>query len=324
MRILLLTIFLLAAKIVLAQTNNFPADGNAGIGTLTPLERLSIFGGHSNSRIGLHYVHGQADRDADLLIWASEPGLTYSGVGIGNNVTVNNGFSRLNLFKGGSYIRLLDQEIKLNIIKLDGSDISALSINANGNMGLGTQAPVAKLDVNGSINLLNGHNLTWGGSYGPGIPTIASVIGGGINFYPAGTISGVSMQVNHSGNVLIGKTTQNNIGYKLDVYGKVRASEIVVNTTGADFVFEDSYLLRPLDNLEEFINKHKHLPEIASAKTMTEDGVGLGELQTKLLQKVEELTLYIIEQHKILKGYKQVQEQLQREIFALKENNKSH
>ncbi|HEX3007802.1 MAG TPA: hypothetical protein VHO90_09330, partial [Bacteroidales bacterium] len=97
------------------------------------------------------------------------------------------------------------------------------------------------------------------------------------------------------GNVLIGKNTQTNTSYKLDVAGKIRADEIVVNTTGADFVFEPTYNLRSLPELETFIKQNKHLPEIAPAKEMQENGVSAGEMQAKLLQKIEELTLYVIE-----------------------------
>lgn len=104
-----------------------------------------------------------------------------------------------------------------------------------------------------------------------------------------------ALTVLKNGNVLIDKATQVNSTYKLDVNGKMRALEIVVNTTGADFVFEKDYELMPLNVLEQKIKADKHLPEIASAAEMQENGVGLGELNIKLLQKTEELTLYIIE-----------------------------
>lgn len=107
-----------------------------------------------------------------------------------------------------------------------------------------------------------------------------------------------ALTVLKNGNVLIDKATQVNSTYKLDVNGKMRALEIVVNTTGADFVFEKDYELMPLNVLEQKIKADKHLPEIASAAEMQENGVGLGELNIKLLQKTEELTLYIIELNK--------------------------
>ena len=93
----------------------------------------------------------------------------------------------------------------------------------------------------------------------------------------------------------VGIGTQNP-QYKLDVKGGIRAQEVVVETTGADFVFADDYQLRPLSEVEAFITENKHLPEIQSAQEMQENGVSVSELQTKLLQKIEELTLYILQQ----------------------------
>ena len=95
--------------------------------------------------------------------------------------------------------------------------------------------------------------------------------------------------------------------YLLDVKGSIgaktitvdsilRAEEIIVETTGADFVFAEDYCLRPLSEVKEFIKENKHLPEIQSAQEMQEDGVSVSVIQTQLLQKIEELTLYIIQQ----------------------------
>lgn len=83
--------------------------------------------------------------------------------------------------------------------------------------------------------------------------------------------------------------------YKLNIGGNVRANEVVVNTSGADFVFDKSYDLLPLSELEKYVNDNKHLPEIPAAEEMQQNGLGVGEAQTKLLQKIEELTLYVIQ-----------------------------
>lgn len=114
-----------------------------------------------------------------------------------------------------------------------------------------------------------------------------------------GTSNVPRLTVRENGNVLIGKTSQTNSDYKLDVDGSVRANEVKVTTTaGADFVFEENYKLPSLVETEKFIKQNKHLPEIAPASQMVKEGINLGEMNIKLLQKIEELTLHLIEQNK--------------------------
>ncbi|HTF03231.1 MAG TPA: hypothetical protein VK826_04365, partial [Bacteroidia bacterium] len=86
------------------------------------------------------------------------------------------------------------------------------------------------------------------------------------------------------------------------VCGTIRAKEVRVNTTGCDFVFEPNYKLMSIDSLGTFVQKEKHLPGIPTAKEMEGDqGVALGELNTLYLQKIEELTLYVIELNERIK-----------------------
>ena len=91
--------------------------------------------------------------------------------------------------------------------------------------------------------------------------------------------------------------------YKLDVDGTIHARELLVDLQdgGADFVFDENYPLRSLDEVSGFIQANKHLPEIPSAADMVNNGLDMGEFQIKLLQKIEELTLYVIEQNRQLK-----------------------
>ena len=96
----------------------------------------------------------------------------------------------------------------------------------------------------------------------------------------------------------IGIGTDSNSDYRLNVAGKIRADEIVVNTIGADYVFSADYQLQSLDQVSSYIKKHDHLPGIPSATEMQENGVGMAEMQTKLLAKIEELTLYLIDMKK--------------------------
>ncbi len=101
------------------------------------------------------------------------------------------------------------------------------------------------------------------------------------------------------GNVMIGSGAPAN-GYKLSVDGKIIAEEIKVqlNASWPDYVFEKKYPLKSISNLESYINANKHLPNIPSAKEMEKDGITVGDMQTRMMEKIEELTLYIIDLQK--------------------------
>lgn len=82
----------------------------------------------------------------------------------------------------------------------------------------------------------------------------------------------------------------------LSIYGALGAQEVVVSLSGgADYVFDPGYKLKSLSEISEYIKENRHLPEIPSAKETGEKGVNLGEMQTKLLAKIEELTLHMIQ-----------------------------
>ncbi|MCB0281779.1 MAG: hypothetical protein H6627_06290 [Calditrichae bacterium] len=107
----------------------------------------------------------------------------------------------------------------------------------------------------------------------------------------------ISNNLYRFGNVAIG--TNNPGDFKLAVEGKIGAREIIVqNEDWADFVFDEQYELMPLLKVEEFYKLNKHLPGIPDAVNVKEHGVNVGEMQTKLLQKVEELTLYMVQLQK--------------------------
>jgi hypothetical protein len=85
----------------------------------------------------------------------------------------------------------------------------------------------------------------------------------------------------------------------LTVNGTIHAKEVKVSLDGlADYVFHPTYKLMPLPEVEQYIKTNSHLPEIPSASEVSKNGMSMGEMQNKLLQKVEELTLYAIEQEK--------------------------
>jgi hypothetical protein len=109
-----------------------------------------------------------------------------------------------------------------------------------------------------------------------------------------------AMRIGSNGNVAIGTTDPK--GHKLAVAGSIIAEKIKVKTYAnwPDFVFNADYKLPSLQQLEAFIIANKHLPEIPSANDIAENGHDLGEMNKKLLQKVEELTLYVIDLQKQL------------------------
>ncbi len=86
--------------------------------------------------------------------------------------------------------------------------------------------------------------------------------------------------------------------YRLAVEGKVIAREFKATQTPAwpDYVFLDSYPLRSIESVHRFVQKNNHLPEVPSAKEVSENGIELSEMTAILLKKVEELTLYVIQQ----------------------------
>src|SRR5690606_11154189 len=101
----------------------------------------------------------------------------------------------------------------------------------------------------------------------------------------------------------------------LSVKGMIRSSEIKVDTgPWPDYVFEDNYQLPDLKDTESFIKINKHLPEIPPAKEVSKNGILLGEMNMKLLKKVEELTLHLIAEHKekeeMKKGIEALEEKL--------------
>lgn len=95
--------------------------------------------------------------------------------------------------------------------------------------------------------------------------------------------------------------------HMLAVNGSINAKEILVTETvpGSDYVFESDYSLMPLHELESFVKERKHLPEVMSANEFAENGYNLGEMDDVLLRKVEELTLYIIQQQKEIDDLKE-------------------
>ncbi len=121
-----------------------------------------------------------------------------------------------------------------------------------------------------------------------------------------------------SGGVSIGTTTIPT-GVLLAVDGKVLCEEMEVQLSGdwPDYVFDDSYALMPLSQLEQAVEEHGHLPGIPSAADVAKDGVNVGKMQAQLLEKVEELTLYMIQMNKQMERVENENSELKARLAAL-------
>lgn len=118
--------------------------------------------------------------------------------------------------------------------------------------------------------------------------------------------------------ILVGTTNESqDANAKVIVDGKIVCEEIEAKGVAADFVFNKGYKLRSLSEVESFINNNKHLPDVPNAET-TKKGVNLGDFSELLLQKVEELTLYVIEQNKSIELLKRENEVMKKTLTELK------
>ncbi|OFY50718.1 MAG: hypothetical protein A2W85_14025 [Bacteroidetes bacterium GWF2_41_31] len=134
--------------------------------------------------------------------------------------------------------------------------------------------------------------------------------------------SGINDIYFNKGKVGIG--TINTTDYALAVKGKIITDEVMVRHSSlwSDFVFGTSFVLKPLAEVEQYINDNKHLPDVPSAKEVSENGYGVSEMNAILLQKIEELTLYIIDQEKRLQKQEEILEQQQEFFNSLNTNSK--
>ncbi|UGU17922.1 hypothetical protein LS482_08580 [Sinomicrobium kalidii] len=127
-----------------------------------------------------------------------------------------------------------------------------------------------------------------------------------------------SFFLGYNGNAGIGTTSPD---AKLAVNGVVHSKEVKVDLNGwSDFVFKEDYNLPTLEEVEQHIQEKGYLKDIPSAKEVKENGIFLGDMDAKLLQKIEELTLYTIQQQKMIKTQGQMIRELKNEIQQLKNN----
>ena len=135
-----------------------------------------------------------------------------------------------------------------------------------------------------------------------------------------GTNSIERLRIEANGNVGIGTANISDITYKLYVEGSIRTRKVRVDqSTWADHVFHPSYQLPSLREVEAFIKKHQHLPDVPSAEEVQANGLDLGDNQAVLLKKIEELMLYTIEQNKVQEKQEQMIEKLNKKLEDLQQ-----
>lgn len=275
--------------------------GNVGIGTANPQGTLDLGDGTGGKSIVWGGPNGLAGHYASIGTMYSSASLV-SGVGIKLNPSSNillysftgtiGVAGTLHDLQGDTYFFNQPSGSKTKDATFDWSTNSKMVIKSTGNVGIGTTTPETTLDVKGIIRSDGVNNALYLRN------TFTSVIRNPITTERcmAFETNVEAMRILGNGNVGIGVT---NPQYKLAVEGTIAAREVkVTSETWSDFVFYSNYKLRTLGEVEQFIKINSHLPEIPTEKEVKENGISLGEMNAKLLQKVEELTLYLIEQQK--------------------------
>ncbi|MBS1566519.1 MAG: hypothetical protein JST39_19195, partial [Bacteroidetes bacterium] len=263
-----------------AEAGMFSESGNLVLGSNADAGyKLQVLGGHSlfnnsilfdDGRFGPpnlvarffagRAIYYQSNNSGDQHIFENNIGTGFTG----NLVTLD----------PGAYPGLNDAQLSLRVRGKYGT--VGLNVNMIGYTGIGTETPTAQLHTTGSVRFAG---LTSDTSLNRVLVSDASG-----NLYYRNLSSWSSAMIFQSG---------------LTVNGILSAQKIKLRPVQwADYVFDNAYRLPSLGEIENYIQQHKHLPGIPSATEVAANGVDMGESQAALLQKIEELTLYILQQEK--------------------------
>ena len=268
-------------------------------------------GGSSNSRLQVNSTSGQnafiAQVNGSSKLTVNSNGSVSVGAattGPANGMYVN---GNVNIGTTASSSRLqVNSTSGQNafIAQVNGSNKFMVNSNGSVSVGAATTGPANGMYVNGNVNIgttssssrLQVNSASGQAAFTAQVngSTKLSVNSNG-SVSVGSTSSGPANGMYISGSVGIGTTGTHD--YKLAIAGKMIAEEVVVKLQAnwPDYVFDESYELKSLAEVEQFIKEHKHLPNIPSAKEVEENGISVGKINTVLMEKVEELTLYILQ-----------------------------
>ncbi|KZS41506.1 hypothetical protein AWE51_21090 [Aquimarina aggregata] len=329
MKKIIVTGFLLASFIVTqAQITELP-NGNVGIGTTTPEAKVQIETDKWSPSLftlkDTHYTpfqtyHFQIESDGlkikqnDAIHYQFKSGGNFIvnqgnlGIGVTNpsqklqvdalNSSIQVQLNRVGSGEGKVDFGADDKGLHYWVGGYDGFGKEEFFIQTNGNIGIGTNSPSGKLQIetdkwsNSLLTLKDTH-------YSPNQIYNFQIESDGLKIKQDNIInyqfkSGGNFIVNN-GRVGIGTTAPD---AKLSVKGKIHAEEVKIDLSvpAPDYVFKKDYDLLTIAQVQQHIKEKGHLPNIPSAKVLETEGVDLGLMNMKLLEKIEELTLYTIQQ----------------------------
>ncbi len=291
-------------------------DGNVGIGTHSPDEAKLVVksGSTKGATVGMF---GQGQRGISLI--QNWPGVAFNSYYDGSE-----GWK--SMAKGFGMVWHCDPDGGAGILFM-GSQADAagqalthkpvLTVSQSGMLGVGGVNPDFHLDVNGWARV-RGSDLILGTH--DGRPQKSNLLNRAVVHFPAANPSADNLVLNFAGDfedgvvihgpgLAIGNNSYRPAGYMLAVHGRAICEEVTVRLRASwpDYVFKPGYNLRPLSEVAAHIEAKGHLPGIPAAAVVEKDGLDLGDMQTKMMEKIEELTLYLIEQNKRI-------EQLEKEL----------
>ncbi|MBG6130523.1 hypothetical protein IWQ47_001394 [Aquimarina sp. EL_43] len=312
------------------QNTIYSLSGNVGVGVTNPAAKLHINGDIRGNLAGgalrINGTYGYIDvgplNSGWAHIYTDMPKFIFNK----DVYTITNAFSSYNndlilKTKGTERLRIKDE---------------------NGYMGIGISNPQTRLHINGSIRgNLAGGALRVNGTYGyidigPLNSSWAHIYTDMPKFIFNKDVYTTTNAFSSYNNDLILKTkgverlriidtdgtvgigTTNTRGYKLAVNGNIRAKEVVVEASPwPDYVFRSDYKLPSLNEVKKHIKTQGHLPNIPSEKEVLENGIQIGSMHAKLLEKIEELMLYTIQQDEELKTLRKTISTLQNKVENL-------